>query len=110
MIIIGLSVSVSYNQSDFTLTLNCTSTGLPPTNVTWSKDGVEISSGDSYTFSQRVIDMDNTVYENLLFVNNYLTSDVIQGLYQCVVQCYDDYNSLVNSASETLSVIGKMSK
>ena len=90
-------MSLSYTQSNLTLSLNCTSTGLPPTNVTWSKDGVEISNG-SYTFGQRVIDLNSTVYENTMVIVGDSEGDMV-GFYQCIVQCYDDIGLLINSTS-----------
>ena len=98
--------TLSYTRSEFTISLYCTSTGLPPTTVTWRKDGVEMSSGDSYSFSQRVIDVDNTVYENMVIVNRKSAYDM-QGLYQCSVQCLDDLGDIVNSANDSLHVTGE---
>ena len=111
LLITGLSVSLSYNQSDLTLSLNCTTTGLPPTTVTWSKNGVEMSSGDNYAFSQRVIDVDNTVYENLLIVDGESVCDIheYQGLYQCLVQCHDGVGELMKNATDSVSVTGEFS-
>ena len=106
--IAGLSVSLNYTQSAVTLALNCTTTGLPPTTVTWSKDGVEMSSGDNYVFSQRVIDANKTVYESTLIVVCKSVCD-IQGLYQCFVQCYDDIGELVKSATDAVSITGEFS-
>ena len=101
-----LSVSLNYTQNGLTLSLNCTSTGLPPTNVTWSKDGLEMSSGDKYMFSQRVIDVNNTVYENIIVISGG-TEDDIPGLYQCCVQCYDNSGKMVNSAVDFTNITGK---
>ena len=99
-------MSLNYTESVFTLTLNCTSTGLPPTNVTWSKDGMEMSSGDSYIFNQQVIDVDYTVYESMMIIDRESVCD-IQGLYQCFVKCHDDLGVLVNSAKNSVSITGK---
>ena len=104
--IAGLYVSLNYTQTDLTLILNCTTTGLPPTTVTWSKDGVEISSGNDYEFSQRVIDVNNTVYESLMIIDGESVCDM-QGLYQCFVQCHDDIGELVNNATDSVNVTGK---
>ena len=101
-------MSLSYTQSELTLILNCTTTGLPPTTVTWSKDGVEMSSGDNYVFSQRVIDVNNTMYESIVIIDGESVYD-IQGLYQCFVQCYDDIGKLVKNATDSVSVTGEFS-
>ena len=103
---VGLSVSLSYTQNGLTFSLNCSSTGLPPTNVTWSKDGIEMSSGGNYMFSQRVIDVNNTVYENIIVINGG-TGNNISGLYQCCVQCYDDLGIMKASAVDFTIITGK---
>ena len=95
-------MSLNYNENAFSLTSNCMSTGLPPTTVTWRKNGMEMSSGDSYTISQRVIDVDSTVYENMMIIDRESVCDM-QGLYQCFVQCYDDIGGMMNSVADSVS-------
>ena len=48
------------------MTLTCTSTGGPPTTVTWRKNGVLV---EDYLFhqSQRVVNTSIAVYESLLY-------------------------------------------
>ena len=99
-------MSLSYTQSDFNLTLNCTTTGLPPTTVTWSKDGVEMSSGENYAFIQRVIDVNYTVYQSIMIIDGESVCG-IQGLYQCFVQCHDYVGELVKNATDSVSVTGE---
>ena len=99
-------MSLDYTQSDLTLTLNCTTIGLPPTTVTWSKNGVEMGSGNNYTISQRVIDVDNTIYENILIVAGESVCD-IQGSYQCFGQCYHDVGEMVKSAADSVNITGE---
>ena len=108
LFIAGLSVSLDYTQSDMILSLNCTTTGLPPTTVTYSKDGVEMISGDNHVFSQRAIDVDTIVYESILIIYGQSACDT-QGLYQCIVQCHDDIGELVKNATDSLSVTGEFS-
>ena len=67
-----------------------------------------MSSGDNYVFSQRVIDVDNTVYENMMAVEGESVCDM-QGLYQCFVQCHDRIGELVKSAADSVSVTGEFS-
>ena len=99
---------MSYTQSDFALILNCTSTHLLPTTVAWIKDRVEVRTGDMHCiYSQRVIDVESTVYENTVLLIGDLANDDKQGLYQCTVQCYDDIGSLVSNGSVQVSVTGK---
>ena len=99
-------MSLNYTETELTLTLNCTSFGLPPTTVTWIKDGVKMSSVDKYIFSQRVVSVDNIVYENVLIINGKSGCDV-QGSYVCSVQCSDDIGEMVKSAADSVSVTGK---
>ena len=106
----GLSVSLNYTQSNLTLALNCTTTGLPPTTVTWSKNGKDIISGNNYVFSQRVIDVNDIVYESILIIITGESVCDIHGLYQCFVKCHDDIGGLVNSATDSVSVTGKLLK
>ena len=56
--------SVLFDRESTTLT--CTSTGGPPTSVTWRKNGVPVSNS-LYQQSQRVVDTESATYENLLF-------------------------------------------
>ena len=48
-----------------TTTLTCTSTGGPPTTVTWSKNGVLVDDS-LYWQNQRVVDTETATYENTL--------------------------------------------
>ena len=64
-----------------------------------------MSSGDNHTFSQRVIDVDSTVYESVVIINEESVYDV-QGLYQCSVVCQDDIGAEVDSASDSTNVTG----
>ena len=107
VIVAGMFVSLNYTQSNGTLSLKCISTGFPPTTVTWSKDGVEMSSGNNYSFSQIVADVDSSTYENTLVTAVDSESDKL-GLYQCNVQCYDDAGELISNESVTVSVTGKI--
>ena len=52
-----------------TTTLICTSTGGPPTTVTWRKDGVPVDLS-LYEQSQRLIDAVETTYQSVLFNDN----------------------------------------
>ena len=102
-------MSLNYTQSDGTLSLKCISTGLPPTTVTWTKNGVEMASGNSYTFSQMVIDVNNSIYENTLAIAVGSECEKLD-LYQCIVQCYDDVGSLISNASVMANVTGNVAE
>ena len=47
-------------------TLTCTSTGGPPTTVTWRKNGVLVDNS-IYEQSQRLVDAESATYHNILF-------------------------------------------
>ena len=61
-------------------TLTCTSTGGPPTSVTWRKNGVPVNNS-LYQQSQRVVDTETATYENILF--NVISKFV--GTFSCEV-------------------------
>ena len=46
--------------------LTCTSTGGPPTTVTWRKDGQPVNQ-ILYEQSQKLVDAERATYENILF-------------------------------------------
>ena len=62
-------------------TLTCTSTGGPPTTVTWRKNGVLVDDS-LFHQSQRVVDTENSTYENVLF-NDDITYFV--GIFTCEI-------------------------
>ena len=63
-------------------------------------------SGDNYVFSQRVIDVDNTVYENMMVVNGE-TEYEVQGCYHCSVESQDDVGDKIDSAHDSTNVTGE---
>ena len=76
-------------------TVTCTTSGTPPTSVTWTKNGVAISTNDSmYQFTQVLIDRNDTVYENLLTIKGVFEDAI--GDYSCTAE-----NSL--GVSETVN-------
>lgn len=76
-------------------TITCTTFGTPPTSVTWTKNGVVISTNNSmYQFTQVLVDRNDTIYENLLTIKE-MFEDAI-GDYSCTAK-----NSL--GASETVN-------
>ena len=50
-------------------TLICTSTGGPPTTVTWRKNGVPVNTS-LYEQSQRLVDAERATYQSILFDDN----------------------------------------
>ena len=77
------NVSVQYDRTSQTIT--CTSTGGPATDVTWSKDNVNIglSMRDLYEHSQIIINTTSATYENRLRILD--KSSEAAGTYTCEV-------------------------
>ena len=76
------------------LTLTCTSTGGPVSEVVWTRDGEPVTA--DYTLSQTVTDTLTGTYENVLRAANI--SDLM-GNFSCTVS-----NSRGSSTSVTLSL------
>lgn len=88
---------MTYNSS--TLTLACTSTGGPATNVTWMKDGeLLVTDGTTYQQRQMVVDMQQAVYDNMLTFQ----SEAVDGNYSCQV------SNLRSSQSKDIIIGGKL--
>ena len=78
------NVTVQYDRTSQTIT--CTSTGGPATDVTWSKDNVNIRlsmGGQLYEHSQIIINTTSATYENRLRIVD--KSSEIAGNYTCQV-------------------------
>jgi phosphoribosylformylglycinamidine (FGAM) synthase-like amidotransferase family enzyme len=80
------NVSVQYDRTSQTIT--CTSTGGPATDVTWSKDDVNISLSIAsneglYEYSQIIINTTSATYENRLRIVD--KSSEAAGNYTCKV-------------------------
>ena len=62
-------------------TLTCTSTGGPPTTVSWRRDGVVLTDNSNYTItSQILLDTEKATYTHTLTVTGRMV-----GEYQCSV-------------------------
>ena len=79
-------------------TLTCTSTGGPPTTVTWSRNGVLVNDS-LYQQSQRVVDTETATYENVLFSSD-ITNFV--GTFTCAV------SNVRSTAQETVELNGTL--
>ena len=78
------NISVQYDRTSQTIT--CTSTGGPATDVTWSKDNVNIRltmGGRLYEHSQIIINTTSATYENRLRIVD--KSSEAAGNYTCEV-------------------------
>ena len=64
------------------MTLICTSTGGPATNVIWRKDGTALAvDGITYQQTQMVINATTATYQNVLTIAESVSS--IYGVYRC---------------------------
>ena len=79
--------------------LNCTSTGSPPTNVTWIKDGEVITDDDSHEVIQTLKNGAIATYDNILKIHLQL-SEII-GTYTCMID-----NSVSTAVEQTLTIEG----
>ncbi|MCG8624552.1 MAG: immunoglobulin domain-containing protein, partial [Proteobacteria bacterium] len=77
------NISVQYDRTSQTIT--CTSTGGPATDVTWSKDNINITltTGNLYEHSQIIINTTSATYENRLRIVD--KSSEVAGNYTCQV-------------------------
>ena len=80
-------------------TLTCTSTGGPPTTVTWRKNNVPVNLS-LYEQSQRLIDAERATYINGLFNANVAN---FVGSFTCEV------SNVIGSVEETVVLNGKNS-
>ena len=59
----------SLNRNDAsTFTLNCTTSGSPPTTVTWLKDGSTLTNDETFQTTQILRNGTTSTYDNLLMV------------------------------------------
>ena len=76
---------LEYTISGNNITVTCTSTGWPATQVIWSKDGSVLNAGGSNTIYQVVTDRVNSVYQNVLFIQTNSLTELL-GTYKCKVK------------------------
>ena len=76
----------SFTGSNPTFTLEARTSGGPPTTSTWTRDGVEITSGISLevdTIPQAVVTEDNIdAYLNSRYISKLVVTGVLTGVYQ----------------------------
>ena len=95
---LGAPTVTSFGVSNTSLfTLNCTSTGSPPTTVSWTKDGAVLQD---YTTYQTLRDGETSTYDTFLTIDTTLNELI--GRYTCNVR-----NSAGQSNVESVSIQGK---
>ena len=88
--------SLEYGVNDHGVyVIKCTTSGTPPTKVTWTRNDTTIDSDDGmYKPTQTLVNRTKTVYENVFMVDGSFEDAI--GNYSCIAE-----NSL--GTSETVS-------
>ena len=68
-------------SSESPITLNCPTTGLPPTAVFWQRSGESLANSGTYDITMMLRDRLNTTFDNLLQI--YQTPQEAQAIYRC---------------------------
>ena len=76
-------LSVQKVPSPF-IVINCSTTGLPPTRVIWTKGETQLVNNQMYQLSQFPSDRVTSTYSNLLTINQTLQQ--LRGFYHCKVE------------------------
>ena len=104
MIVSLTFVRTSVDEPTFILT--CTSTNRPPTYITWTRDGTELSDDSIHSLSQSLISRELATYVNTLTVMG-----VLPGQYECQVttEGWENLQSFTQSAKRNMTVNGQYS-
>lgn len=87
-------------SQESSLTFVCSTTNVPPTRITWTKDELPIDiDRDTVRMKQTVTDYYNSHYDNTLLINN--NPDNVVGKYACIVS-----NNFGSITSSTVSIAG----
>ena len=78
-----LQISSAQKVPSPSIVINCGTTGLPPTRVVWTKEGMQLVNNQTYQLSQFLRDRTTSAYSNLLTINQTLQQS--RGLYRCAV-------------------------
>ena len=79
----GVPTATSLVYNETTRSLTCTSTGGPPTTVTWRRNGAVITINATYQQTQVVTDPVTGTYQTVLTIDQSVTD--IFGTYSCTV-------------------------
>lgn len=84
---LGAVVVTELNFDEEKQALSCTSTGGPPTIVSWMKDNQPIVfSGTTYWQTQTIINLNTSTYATILYIGLREDQDQVIGNYTCKVQ------------------------
>ena len=87
----------SSTSSSFSLI--CMSSGSPPTEVSWAKNGLTLTANETYETIQVLKDAQLAVYDNILIV--YSKPEEVLGNYTCSID-----NSVSTVAEQTIAIEG----
>ena len=77
--------NISYRLSSEAFTVTCLSSGAPPTNISWYRNGRKIDiDGEVYTLSQLVTNYQSSSYDNTLTIRGIPLKDML-GTYYCQI-------------------------
>ena len=84
--------------------LTCTSTNRPPTYITWTGNGTELSNDNIYSLSQSLVDSESATYHNTLTVMGRFP-----GQYECHVttEAWESQQTITRSATKNITVAGQ---
>ena len=100
LFIAPVSITSLEEVSAAVFTLNCSSSGSPPTNVTWIKDGETVALNETFTTIQYLRDGTTARYDSILMIS--LQPSEVIGVYVCSVD-----NSVSATAEQTLTLQGE---
>ena len=82
----GIPNVTTFTFNGLSRTLTCTSTGGPPTTVTWRRDGAVITVNATYQQTKRVVDPIAGTYQTVLTIDPSVGQSGIVGTYNCTVE------------------------
>ena len=91
-------------MDDPAFVLTCTSTNRPPTYITWTRGGTQLSDDSIHSLSQSLVASESATYHNTLTVMGGLP-----GQYGCRVttEGWESQQTSTQSATKNLTVAGQ---
>ena len=102
-VIVSLTFGLT-SVDDPTFVLTCTSTNRPPTYITWTNNGTELSDDSIHSLSQSLVASESATYHNTLTVMGRLP-----GLYGCHIttEAWESQQIFTQNATKNLTVVGQ---
>ena len=76
-----LQISTIRKVPSPSIVINCSTTGLPPTSILWTRGSTQLVNNQVYQLSQLLSDRATSTYSNLLTINQTLQG--LRGIYLC---------------------------